>query len=291
MAVRAAIAGQEGKGRSVPDEEIIHQKPTEGAFPVIFFDNDIAKLAQVYSVCKQIELVRVGESAAFATRPTVMNGDYSDLWLGHNINENAYTTLINNPLYPSEHDMFDIYSGMQEREFTIINTWVNRSVGPRTAVFDWDRTLTMVEGIRLGQVPPGIIRETVAQYYPGLVPVNYVEDMLIYLCGGLQRLKSLRNMFVYLRANSIDIKILTNNPAAGNPRSTSLFKELVNTLVAIPGYDVEVWCSYFPPYNGDKGMVMREKFPALCGMAGGRRRRHKTVRGRVVRRRKSRRSK
>jgi hypothetical protein len=108
--------------------------------------------------------------------------------------------------------------------------------------------------------------------------------MLTYLCGGVLRLNTLRYMFAFLRSHGIAIRILTNNPTAGDPKSAALFKELVNALVQ--GDDVEVWCSYFPPASGDKGVIMRREFPDLCAMAGGRRR--KTVRRKMVRRRKSR---
>jgi hypothetical protein len=282
MQVRAAIAGQPGQGG--PAGSIVHiitpnAEGQLGTYPVIFFDNDMAKISQVYAKCKQMEVVRVGESAVRAINNTVTNGWYAPLWDGHNIDDNAYSQL--NVMQATGHMEFDIYSGMQEREFAIIDDWVVRSAAlgvPRTAVFDWDRTLTMVEGIRIARPPPYDIIGAMAPYYPGEdVPKNFVEDMLIYLCGGLQRLNTLRAMFVFLRENEIDIKILTNNPSAGNV-SEPLFKELVNALVAIPDYDVEVWCSYNPPANGDKGIIMRQKFPGLCAMVGGRRRRRKTKR-------------
>lgn len=291
MTVRAAIADQPNQG--IPAEPLVHIRPPNaagelGTYPVIFFDNDMAKIAQVLSKCKQIELVRVGESAVHATNATVINGNYEPLWIGHNINDNAYTQL--NAFLPDGHMFFDIYSGMQSREFQILNDWVARSAAlevQRTAVFDWDRTLTMVEGVRMPYPPPGTIRGVIAGYYPGAVPDNYVEDMLIYSCGGLQRLNSLRNMFAYLRENDIAVKILTNNPTGGDARAP-LFKELVNALV---GYDVEVWCSAFPPINGDKGIVMRQKFPELCAMAGGRRRKTNAVHFSTRRRHRTRRRK
>ena len=281
MQIRAAVTGQPNQG--VPAEPLVHIRTNNaegvpGTYPVIFFDNDMEKIAQVFAKCKQIELVRVGESAVNALYATVMNGNYAPLWVGHNIQTNAYTRL--NANQHDGHMFFDIYSGMQMREIAIINDWIVRSAElgvPRTAVFDWDRTLTMVEGIRMAPPPPYSIIGAIAPYYPGAIPANYVEDMLIYLCGGVQRLITLRVMFGVLRAYGIDIKILTNNGAAGDNRAPN-FKELVNALVAVPGYDVEVWCSAFPPVNGNKGIVMLQKFPALCAMAGGKRQRRKTRR-------------
>ena len=278
----------------------INADGTKVTSPAIFFDNDEAKINQIASKCNNIELVRVPESDEAAANPSAINPAYAALWTPHNIYFNAYTRV--HAANGTPHQFFDIYSGMQLPEFAIINDWISRSAElgvQRTAIFDWDRTLTMVEGIILPIPAPAQMDLTLTQLmstYPPFkftgAPLTYVEDMLIYLCGGPIRLQTLRDMFAHLRANDVNIAILTNNPVAGDNRR-ELFKELVVSLIRVPGYEPEIRCSYFAVPPGDKGVVMKDMFPALCGaaMAGGKRRRGrgrrtmKRLRGRRTRRR------
>ena len=276
--VQAAIGGVVHPGFH---RQRVNADGTKVTSPVIFFDNDEAKINQVASQCNDIELVRVPESDVAAANPSAINPAYAALWTPHNIYMNAYTRI--HAANGTPHQFFDIHSGIQIPEFAIINDWVTRSAAlgvQRTAIFDWDRTLTMVEGIVLPIPGPGqnalTIRDLMSLYPPFApfgAPLNYVEDMLIYLCGGAIRLQTLRDMFRYLHFNDIDIKILTNNPSAGDNRR-ALFKELVVALIGVPGYDPEIRCSYFSVPPGDKGRVMKDMFPVLCSaaMAGGRRR-------------------
>jgi hypothetical protein len=275
-----------------PGQHLIPAAAPAGS-PAIFFDNDMAKINDVRGMCNNIELVKVPETetAILYADPTARVITYPALWTGYDLTANSYYKFLN----VHGHSKFDIRSGMQIPEFTIINDWVQRTqmLGPaRKAIFDWDRTLTMIEGATFPPVPPGppiTLRQAVGQYAPysvaaggpGIAPANYVEDMLIYSCGGLYRLQSLRNMFAYLRENGVDIVILTNSGAC-LPDRAPYFQEVINALVGVPGYVPQVVCG--PLFGGHKGLAMRTIVPGLClgPMAGGRR--AKRLSRRVLRR-------
>ena len=294
--VRAVAGGSAHPGFH---RQRINADGTKVTSPAIFFDNDEAKIDQIASKCNDIELVRVPEANIAPANPSAINPAYAALWTPHNIYFNAYTRV--HAANGTPHQFFDIYSGMQLPEIAIINDWIVRSAElgvQRTAIFDWDRTLTMVEGLVIPIPGPAQMALTLNQListYPPFkftgAPLTYVEDMLIYLCGGPIRLQSIRDMFASLRANDVNIAILTNNPVAGDNRR-ALFKELVVALIGIPGYEPEIRCSFFSVPPGDKGVVMKDMFPGLCGaaMAGGGKRRRgrrttKRRRGRRTRRR------
>lgn len=289
-AVRAAL------GIVLP--EPVNIIPADPATPAIFFDNDPAKIAEVRAYCNRIQLVGVNETpygllrvdeSARATNPA-----YAPLWADAPLAANSYYRLhvANNV----RHQPFDIRSGMQQPEFAIINDWVARTEGggfARKAIFDWDRTLSMIEGVvipdPINPLAPGTLRDRMRAYEPfataGFVPENYLEDMLLYCCGGPVRLQTLRDMFAFLRSRGIMIVILTNSSAC-NDAKASYFRELMTALVNIPDYVPRIICGM--DYGGHKGVAMRVFVPALCagGMAGGRRTRRHRRKKRHTRRRR-----
>jgi hypothetical protein len=261
-----------------------HLKPAGGAAgtPAIFFDNDADRIAEVRSMCNNIELVRVPETAAAELAGKNVNM-YPALWPDHNLAENSYYKI--HAANGLAHSDFDIKSGMQFPEFIIINDWVARTEGlgfARKAIFDWDRTISMIEGAIIPDKPafgpPGTLRERMGAYAPfsvasggpGIAPENYIEDLLIYVCGGINRLNNLRAMFAFLRSRGIMIVVLTNSPAC-LANKLPYFQEVLNALVGVPGYQPRVVCG--PLFHGHKGHAMRSFVPALCtgAMAGGRR--------------------
>ncbi len=101
----------------------------------------------------------------------------------------------------------------------------------KVIIFDWDRTLTSVEGWY-----PEFFKDIYSNYttdidnpsdLPELTPLFYettykkaVADTAQYLFGGTNRQQTLKNMFSFLHANNISVFIITNNPTASN-----LFRE------------------------------------------------------------------
>jgi len=97
----------------------------------------------------------------------------------------------------------------------------------KVVIFDWDRTLTSVEGWY-----PEFFKDIYSNYttdindptnLPELTPLFYettykkaVADTAQYLFGGPHRERTLKNMFSFLHANNISVFIITNNPTASN---------------------------------------------------------------------------
>ena len=95
----------------------------------------------------------------------------------------------------------------------------------KVVIFDWDRTLTSVEGWY-----PDFFKDLYSNYttdiddpsdLPELTPLFYettykkaVADTSQYLFGGANRERTLKNMFSYLHANNISVFIITNNTTA-----------------------------------------------------------------------------
>lgn len=95
----------------------------------------------------------------------------------------------------------------------------------KVVIFDWDRTLTSVEGWY-----PEFFRDLYSNYtrdiddlsdLPQLTPLFYettykkaVADTAQYLFGGPNRERTLKNMFSFLHANNISVFIITNNTTA-----------------------------------------------------------------------------
>ena len=91
-------------------------------------------------------------------------------------------------------------------------------------IFDWDRTLTSIEGWWTNffdDVYPLRNSHDSSSTSPGILYESAMKDTAQYLFGGPEREEELRNMFSKLHANDIFVMILTNNPTA----STILFEE------------------------------------------------------------------
>lgn len=95
----------------------------------------------------------------------------------------------------------------------------------KVVIFDWDRTLTSVEGWY-----PEFFKDIYSNYttdindpsdLPELTPLFYettykkaVADTARYLFGGANREQTLKNMFLFLHTSNISVFIITNNPTA-----------------------------------------------------------------------------
>jgi hypothetical protein len=89
-------------------------------------------------------------------------------------------------------------------------------------VFDWDRTLTVVEGLAPLQFLQGIpaVSLGLANYD------SFWEDALVFLFGGAVRLQLLRDLMQRLIRSGITVFIITRNGQCGS----DLFQTLLQTL-------------------------------------------------------------
>lgn len=94
----------------------------------------------------------------------------------------------------------------------------------KMVIFDWDRTLTSIEGWWpnfFDDIYPLRNSHGSSSTSSAILYESAIKDTAQYLFGGPEREKEIRNMFSNLHTNDIFVMILTNNPTA----STILFEE------------------------------------------------------------------
>lgn len=193
----------------------------------IFFDNDPNQIKFVKSFCNTIRCVKVEHSDYIKNipwSPDVIDG------YKRSLGKNYYAMLMektDNKLH------YDPISGLSEADFAQLEEWINTlrnaaDVIYKVAIFDWDRTISKFEGVSLGFTENlELYKDILHIDDPALTEERMMEDMLIYICGGAERLARLRDMFVMLATNGIDIIILTNNGGCYKPS----FKAMVDKLL------------------------------------------------------------
>jgi hypothetical protein len=88
--------------------------------------------------------------------------------------------------------------------------WVLNKDNKKAVLSDWDRTITVCEGMFFGT------QQNISLLYDnlknGTVKMN---DLLVYIYGGEERFEKVKNMFIKLKENNVPIYILTHNRNAG----------------------------------------------------------------------------
>lgn len=140
-------------------------------------------------------------------------------------------------------EAYDPYSGIQEEHVSELLQNVNEGL-VSAVVFDWDRTLTKIEGL----YPPiedadidkylkklekdgdprflGIVRLGVK----GFVDYLFHNNIDVTAEDISKRSKMIGAMIKYLFENKIPIFILTNNKTVNNPKGKGLFKNIIDAL-------------------------------------------------------------
>jgi hypothetical protein len=167
--------------------------------PIIFFDNDIRITSGFLDKCSKIITIKVYESDQVVPLNTI-----DEQKLPPDIPTNpAYL------YYKTNYDLaelhYDIYGGLQEIDRSIIQKWLVDSdmFEERTAIFDFDRTITIIDGF-----------DPVAEIKGQFTQDEHME----FLCGGSHRILWLKDFFSILMSNNINIKICTNNPGCSYDR-------------------------------------------------------------------------
>ena len=208
----------------------------------IFFDNEAKNLYEpnkgVCEVCPdddKMTCIKVNETKDIKECP--WNEEPLKSYIKQFGNENIYLNALR-ILYNS--DKFDVLSGIQNYEISTLNDWIEETESlqdKRAAIFDWDRTLTMFEGLVLGRGSVRKLLETFIKMTPlksakheslqDFTKEITSEDILLYLLGGEERLARIREMFQNCYYNQISIYILTNN---GLAKDNDSFREILAKL-------------------------------------------------------------
>jgi hypothetical protein len=247
----------------------------------IFFDNDEDNIENVSLHCKHnLQNIKINELeksieipfenrffSAYIATLGVNHAQRFLQWIGH------------------KKDKYDPLSGIQDKEIAACLAWETETnaLAPRAALFDWDRTITIIEGIFPywneehfeGYLKPYI-------EWASMTKEQMLESYLEYLCGGSARLAKLRELMNTLHAKGVTLYIVTNNDGCYESGYSSIVKAFFKD---IPFKKV---CSG-KTHRGRKGEALKAEagFSEICAAAGGRRRRS---RSRRIRRRRSHRS-
>jgi len=143
-------------------------------------------------------------------------------------------------------------------------------------IFDWDQTLSVIEGALFAPYQ-----------YPTYESVGInVEDAIVYLMGGPERLHMIRQFFQNLKIRNVRVTIVTNSPGAlpngqkGGNRSQ--FLQLLRGIIDPAFPEHELVSSVIAPFKGVKGPALQDYFskhpPTSRPSSGGKKRRCKKSR-------------
>jgi hypothetical protein len=174
--------------------------------PTIFLDNDQTHINEWNRQFPNSRTIKIDD--------TTLNplGDGNTYYNGYitNYGANTYTELLrgsNNKIEPTNPS-----NGIIQADVTSILNWVHDNTANRIAVFDWDRTLSVLEGAIM---PIGRL------WNDPLYNCN-PADALNYMFGGTERVELIKNMFITLHSEGVEIFIITNSANAQNNRPTML---------------------------------------------------------------------
>jgi len=170
-----------------------------------FYDNTPEMIKQFRTTLKYVEPILVSNKP----NEEVLNG---------NPNANIYINEFIK-LYPNNKFAQYMYSirikeiktniGFDIQDAYNLLKWACKpSLQDKIAIFDWDGTLSVIEGIHI----PNNQKESTIWKKNG---INY-RDIAIYYAGTKERLLWLKEMFIILYKKGIKVYILTNNPVAVN---------------------------------------------------------------------------
>ena len=189
--------------------------------PVIFFDDDKTNIDDIQKnipnvECFQIDVSRPNDMSV-SLRESV--GSLSEIALDPGnkfwypslpeFDGNSYVRVCNlrrngEPIYHNNDPAygFMINNGITEDNEYTLREWVKEhSESPnKIAVFDWDRTISVIEGI---------LFEPYGHNWDELG--IKVEDVAVYLMGGRERMDRMQNMFRYLQSNYVTILVLSSD--------------------------------------------------------------------------------
>ena len=108
------------------------------------------------------------------------------------------------------------------------NNNTNTNTNTRKAVLsDWDRTLTVCEGMHFGKGPDSLPEKLKS----GEITLN---DLLVYIMGGQERLENIKQMFQTLNDYKVPIFILTHNHNAAEnkyPEHRKVYLDMLASLI------------------------------------------------------------
>lgn len=151
--------------------------------------------------------------------------------------------------YVKEGERYDPKSSMTSQTFKEIKQWVlqqkQRGKKHPAVLFDYDRTLTRVEGT-----------------WFELFDTMDKDGFLLYYMGGEKRLQELRELFTFLVENNVSMFVLTNNGACRKP----IFNKVIQYL--FQGRPVKIICGEDYKYDKRKAAQDQPELQGVCPQTG-----------------------
>jgi len=237
---------------------------------VLFVDNDPKNWLGDMSVLR--ETVNNFESPNFHDdiRNSLITGDKSSSAVEWDrymtlFGDNSYVDFLNTQMLPADLKKLKTHIPTNGVNPTEIITECQEK-GYLLVIFDFDRTITCVEGIAIKD----IVIEKTGKYgkyqesqgsslltFLNENPSRY-NDLLNFLMGGPDRVLSLKLMFQNLKDNGVGFVIITHNPNAASKKNKLIFSTLLSMLT---GLDIDycdkiLFCT--------KGRFKYKKYLAAC---------------------------
>jgi hypothetical protein len=218
--------------------------------PVIFFDNEDRNCDDMKSNVKNCASVCVDDKS----KPDEYSSG-NDYMEKQAIAGNIYAIITRKELGPEPHICKGITDEIILKQLT---PWIEKTQGDenRFAVFDWDRTISVVEGLAIPRGFP----------YRGIEEDKFIADITSYVLGGKFRIQMLIHMFQNILEKDIEIVILTNNPSAlQNTKQRETFLKMIKII--IPQFNPDnLLCSFRSP---SKSIRFNEYLASLDLLRGG----------------------
>ena len=235
----------------------------------IFYDNDIINFKN-NKICKCILSIPVSGGKLYWESDAKRESEYTK----NLSNEGKHIFKLIKTIYNrGKPDELDSTSGISETQINSLITLITTSkdVEVTDVIFDFDRTLSQVEGFLY---PSGVTYNTQQvfdAYFKPTYPLDTRKGLANYYFGGDKRIANLKKLWGVLYDYDIDVWVLTNNnslnpiDSSGREKGGTSIK-YIQTLLGDAGLIVESDKILFNTYR-DKytTIAMNDHFKSKCG--------------------------
>jgi hypothetical protein len=211
----------------------------------LFIDNDIGHTENVMQCGETMYVMKVGELPANELLDLSMESDDMKPFVAAVEKGAEGAKMVSLLRAENKKDKYDKESGIRKTDCDTIKDWVidmKKDFQHPAVLFDFDRTLSVVEGMRLNYLDENKID---------------IEGFVEYYMGGIDRLTYLRDLFRSLFENGVSMFILTNNTGCA---TTTGFEQVCRHL--FQPYPIHIICGQL--WDFDKYTAAADVFPSVC---------------------------
>lgn len=200
------------------------QNLKEGNNLIIFFDNDETHERDMKNNVTNCLSIKVSDEISEKYEDSLKSNEKYMLEF-KNADEtwtNEYAKLMHDNYNPKD-EKFPICDGItQEYVDLFVTPFIAKASGDKQkiAIFDFDRTLTIMEGFLS---PPD---EEYKEMFDNFKP----HDVALFLFGGQKRIDMLISMYKSLKDANFQVLVLTNNPTCSNSVGRLFFISIITQI-------------------------------------------------------------